>query len=382
MAPSTRETHGGGLLPANSFLEPPFESTQDDLQAMPKSPSPYARSCDMYTHMGTMPRQSREKGKSRNKGKGSPSGKAQGDACSIAAVPALRKAAPLTEEEPGEVEKGLANHHPSSAQTTSNTPSVSSSMPGQGVNRPPQKLKRNQKDPLPVPGSTQDDLAAVPPSPSAYARSCDMFSHAGTVPRARSQHSGKGAGAKMNLEGQRRDLAPPAPQEQPPTLVGPLSPQSGPSAEQDAGPKEDVSLRREANHILACFETAEKTAKGSLPAAGCVSIEAPQEERKKPDFFLGPETLTLQNTQDQHLMTGPQSLCPYACSADMYRHAGTLPKSGQADKRATGRTVQEHVQKLGEVTQGCVQSEAAKEPVFSGGPVSDKEISPKNFSER
>lgn len=33
-----------------------FEATQDDLVTLPKSPPAYARSSDMYSHMGTMPR--------------------------------------------------------------------------------------------------------------------------------------------------------------------------------------------------------------------------------------------------------------------------------------------------------------------------------------
>lgn len=33
-----------------------FEATQDDMVTLPKSPPAYARSSDMYSHMGTMPR--------------------------------------------------------------------------------------------------------------------------------------------------------------------------------------------------------------------------------------------------------------------------------------------------------------------------------------
>ncbi|GAB0198428.1 SH2 domain-containing protein 3C [Grus japonensis] len=56
MAPSSPESLGPGLHTPHGFLEDPFDSTQDDLITMPKSPSPYARSSDMYSHMGTMPR--------------------------------------------------------------------------------------------------------------------------------------------------------------------------------------------------------------------------------------------------------------------------------------------------------------------------------------
>lgn len=60
---------GGGPLSSNGFLETTIESTQDDLDTMPKSPSPYARSCDMYSHMGTMPRANRGRSGKRDKSK-------------------------------------------------------------------------------------------------------------------------------------------------------------------------------------------------------------------------------------------------------------------------------------------------------------------------
>lgn len=45
-----------------SHLEPDtFEATQDDMVTVPKSPPPYARSSDMYSHMGTMPRPNTKK---------------------------------------------------------------------------------------------------------------------------------------------------------------------------------------------------------------------------------------------------------------------------------------------------------------------------------
>ncbi|KAM8944901.1 SH2 domain-containing protein 3C isoform 1-T1 [Lycaon pictus] len=45
-----------------SHLEPDtFEATQDDMVTVPKSPPAYARSSDMYSHMGTMPRLSIKK---------------------------------------------------------------------------------------------------------------------------------------------------------------------------------------------------------------------------------------------------------------------------------------------------------------------------------
>ncbi|XP_032164727.1 SH2 domain-containing protein 3C isoform X4 [Mustela erminea] len=49
-------------LSFGSHLEPdPFEATQDDMVTVPKSPPAYARSSDMYSHMGTMPRLSTRK---------------------------------------------------------------------------------------------------------------------------------------------------------------------------------------------------------------------------------------------------------------------------------------------------------------------------------
>ncbi|XP_025915494.1 SH2 domain-containing protein 3C isoform X1 [Apteryx rowi] len=71
VAPSSPESLGPGLPAAHGFLEEPFDGTQDDLHAMPKSPAPYARSSDMYSHMGTMPRLNPGKaGKSPGKARG------------------------------------------------------------------------------------------------------------------------------------------------------------------------------------------------------------------------------------------------------------------------------------------------------------------------
>lgn len=78
MAPSSSEAGEGGL-PPHGFLEEPFGSTQDDLNTMPKSPGPYARSSDMYSHMGTMPRQNPGKaGKSPGKARGTQSCREKG----------------------------------------------------------------------------------------------------------------------------------------------------------------------------------------------------------------------------------------------------------------------------------------------------------------
>uniref|UniRef100_A0A670YHW0 SH2 domain containing 3C n=1 Tax=Pseudonaja textilis TaxID=8673 RepID=A0A670YHW0_PSETE len=56
VAPRLSETHGGGSLSSKGFLTLRFEITQDDLGTGPKSPSHYACSSHMFTHMGTMPR--------------------------------------------------------------------------------------------------------------------------------------------------------------------------------------------------------------------------------------------------------------------------------------------------------------------------------------
>lgn len=53
-----------------SHLKPEsFEATQDDMVTVPKSPPAYARSSDMYSHMGTMPRPSFKKARDRQAAK-------------------------------------------------------------------------------------------------------------------------------------------------------------------------------------------------------------------------------------------------------------------------------------------------------------------------
>ncbi|XP_021269281.1 SH2 domain-containing protein 3C isoform X1 [Numida meleagris] len=79
VAPSSPKSLGMGLTSPQGFLEEPFSSTQDDLNTMPKSPGPYARSSDMYSHMGTMPRLNLGKvGKSLGKAKGTQSCREKG----------------------------------------------------------------------------------------------------------------------------------------------------------------------------------------------------------------------------------------------------------------------------------------------------------------
>uniref|UniRef100_A0A663N8E9 SH2 domain containing 3C n=1 Tax=Athene cunicularia TaxID=194338 RepID=A0A663N8E9_ATHCN len=80
VAPSFPESLGPGVPSPHGFLEEPFDSIQDDLNTMPKSPSPYARSSDMYSHMGTMPRLNLGKaGKNLGKAKSSQSCQEKGN---------------------------------------------------------------------------------------------------------------------------------------------------------------------------------------------------------------------------------------------------------------------------------------------------------------
>lgn len=70
--PSSPDNLRPHLPPSHSFLGEPFDSTQDDLNTVPKSPGPYAQSSNMYSHMGTMPRVNLGKaGKSLGKDKSS-----------------------------------------------------------------------------------------------------------------------------------------------------------------------------------------------------------------------------------------------------------------------------------------------------------------------
>lgn len=154
VVPSTFETHKGGILPSISFLEPHYESTQDDLNAMPKSPSPYARSCDMYSHMGTMPRA--HHGRSGNQSKAKPKetdeGRRQGaisPAAQEAGVPMLRKEGELEPKEK-ELTPSKAEPSPASSPTgdpiTRNDTSVDLPEDGQVLQGSPDKMKQTERD--------------------------------------------------------------------------------------------------------------------------------------------------------------------------------------------------------------------------------------------
>ncbi|XP_062361492.1 SH2 domain-containing protein 3C isoform X1 [Cinclus cinclus] len=75
VVPSSPESLGPHLPLPHGFLGEPFDSTQDDLNTVPKGPGPYAQSSNMYSHMGTMPRVNLGKaGKSLGKDKSSQNG--------------------------------------------------------------------------------------------------------------------------------------------------------------------------------------------------------------------------------------------------------------------------------------------------------------------
>ncbi|XP_025067007.1 SH2 domain-containing protein 3C isoform X2 [Alligator sinensis] len=140
VAPSAQETLGPGLLQPNGFLEDPFDSTQDDLNTMPKSPTPYVRSSDMYSHMGTMPRLShagkRAKGSKNCQEKGNPGGKACGTspsslpespASSVAPAPGADPPSTTGKSEQNGEKTLLSNSIPSPRGSITATPEVESS---------------------------------------------------------------------------------------------------------------------------------------------------------------------------------------------------------------------------------------------------------------
>ncbi|XP_062815482.1 SH2 domain-containing protein 3C isoform X1 [Anolis carolinensis] len=164
----TPQSHGGGPFSPNGFLAPTIESTQDDLDTGPKSPLPYARSCDMYSHMGTMPRTGKKAGKKDQvKAKRTEEGKSQ----------ELHLALPRN------VVRG-----PAGSQTLEPSPMNSASKCFPESIQTIEKQKRDVRDPLPplerlTIENVQDDMHAVTRSPpSPY----EMYSHVGTLPRAKS----------------------------------------------------------------------------------------------------------------------------------------------------------------------------------------------------
>ncbi|XP_025026438.1 SH2 domain-containing protein 3C isoform X1 [Python bivittatus] len=206
VAPRLAESCGGGALPPNGFLALSFEATQDDLGAGPQSPSRYARSCHMFSHMGTMPRaSSRQKGpKAGTRGPGQaleptlPRAPEPGDGVRAAAS---QPGSPPRGEEPEGKEKGRSsssvNGGPGCSQKVTLQAENSSKCflePGEMSSLgTKEKLKQIEGDYLQ--GTSRpteralEDLTGVPLSPSHYAKSCDGYSHLGTLPRARAGQS-------------------------------------------------------------------------------------------------------------------------------------------------------------------------------------------------
>ncbi|XP_072209042.1 SH2 domain-containing protein 3C isoform X3 [Excalfactoria chinensis] len=161
VVPRSPESLGMGLPPPQGFLEEPFGSTQDDLNTMPKSPGPYARSSDMYSHMGTMPRLNLGKvGKNLGKSRGTQSCREKESSRdkipSSAPLPV-----PKTQKMPGAISLGK---DPSSVsgkaeQKDEALPSVS---PGAEKARTDQEIPGNS----PCPGM-EAPSAILAPSPNA-----------------------------------------------------------------------------------------------------------------------------------------------------------------------------------------------------------------------
>ncbi|XP_063172537.1 SH2 domain-containing protein 3C-like [Candoia aspera] len=227
VAPRLAET-GGELLSPNGFLTLSFESTQDDLGAGPKSPSRYARSCNMFSHMGTMPR-----GSSRQKVG------AQGP--DKALEPTLPSApsqtgSPPPGEGPEQKEKGSINVGPSCSQKVTLQAENSSKCflePGEisslGTKEKPKQIEWDdlQRTSGPL-ERAPEDLKGIPSGPSHYAQSCNAYSHLGTMPRARTGQSKK------------------------------------PIQEMPKKTQQDLAQDLPAKAILSCAETAEKTSEEHL----------------------------------------------------------------------------------------------------------------------
>ncbi|XP_063288641.1 SH2 domain-containing protein 3C isoform X1 [Pelobates fuscus] len=112
-----------------------FEKTQDDLVSIPKSPT-YARSCDMYSHMGTMPRLSTTRASKAKKEKASHVGSSNippadmrsqddllnDDPNDIIVVPSLRAAGKLGSQRIHKDSSKLNNIENSKSQSQENKP--------------------------------------------------------------------------------------------------------------------------------------------------------------------------------------------------------------------------------------------------------------------
>ncbi|XP_032089090.1 SH2 domain-containing protein 3C [Thamnophis elegans] len=215
VAPRLAETHAGGSLSSKGFLTFSFEITQDDLGAGPKSPSHYACSSHMFTHMGTMPRSStRQKVESRGAEKASgptlPKATELGD---VARVLAPQAGSPGEGAEPNKKERSssIVNVGPE-VMVQAEKSSQRCLEPGE-ISSPGTKEKPKQVEQKCLQGTSrpleraQDDLEVFPLSPSHYAQSCDTYSHLGTMPRARAGQSKKSTKEKQPQQDPQRDLA-------------------------------------------------------------------------------------------------------------------------------------------------------------------------------
>ncbi|XP_041908063.1 SH2 domain-containing protein 3C isoform X2 [Corvus kubaryi] len=132
--PNSPESLRPHLPPPHGFLGEPFDSIQDDLNTVPKSPGPYARSSEMYSHMGTMPRLNLGKaGKSLGKDKSSQN-------CQEKWTP--------------------NNKTPQTAQLPSLKCPETSSTPGPGTDSPPAAGQAEQEEEEAEPGDTLEAVMA------------------------------------------------------------------------------------------------------------------------------------------------------------------------------------------------------------------------------
>ncbi|KAM3825349.1 SH2 domain-containing protein 3C isoform 1-T1 [Vipera latastei] len=221
VAPRLSESYGGGSLSSKGFLTLNFEITQDDLGAGPKSPSHYARSSHMFTHMGTMPRAStRQKAGSHGAEKALeptlPRATELGDVVRAAVAP--QTGSPTwgegAEANAKERSSSVVDIGPSSSPEAMVQAEKSSQCflePG-GVSSPGTKEKE-QHGATGLLERAQGDLEVFPLSPSHYAQSCDAYSHLGTMPRARAGQSKKSVKEKKPTKTQQelnQDLPPEA----------------------------------------------------------------------------------------------------------------------------------------------------------------------------
>ncbi|XP_060126570.1 SH2 domain-containing protein 3C isoform X1 [Zootoca vivipara] len=396
VAPSAPQAPGGGLLSSNGFLATTIESTQDDLNTVPKSPSPYARSCDMYSHMGTMPRGSSRKSKAKAKDKGTPKEKDQ-DAGSQTGLPSFpHKNSPIVAKEAKQKQKlppskadqsqvHIQYVRPITLLNSSNSFPEHRQVSAAG---PPKKTVRRKEDSIHVPGKSsfkraQDDLNPAPKSPSPHARSCDMSSHVGTLPRSSSgklKEKAKGKGAPQEAE-------PPTAPEPSLIAVAPSPGKDAPMIAEDAEQKAKMPPS-EPKHSSQTMRQAVSINTSDSFLEPRQTPEGPKEKtkRNKQDSPHVPRKLTSETVQDD-LNIVPKSPSPYACSCDMYSHMGTLPRansgcSRRQPKEESVRCEQDSVQVPRKAAKGHAIMEAPKEPILSGGRAPGEETLQEYLDER